>query len=195
MDSKTKKIISEAKLFLKKNSRDFAHDLVHHKYVSRLAKRIYKKEALKINYNALLISSWWHDVCIGKPKSPSILNVKENVSYLGKRMKELNFDQKMIHIVNDSVLNHEFGSHPKTTEGKILQDADKLEAFNPKRVQRCSTAVKKGKMSRGLLKNYVQTSKLWSKKARDLFHFEYSKNIFDERMKQISKKRMYDEHR
>lgn len=109
---------------------DSAHDFEHVMRVFKNAQKICKKENVseKLVLSAVLL----HDL-ISYPKSDklskssSIKSAKESK----KILKKFNFTKNEIQIITDAIRDHSFSRNkiPATIEGKILQDADRLDAL------------------------------------------------------------------
>lgn len=109
---------------------DPAHDFEHIMRVLKNAKIICKKE--KANEKLVSSAVLLHDI-ISYPKSDkrskssSIKSAEESKRIL----KTFNFTEEEIQIISDAIRDHSFSRNkiPKTLEGKILQDADRLDAI------------------------------------------------------------------
>ena len=107
-----------------------AHDFNHIMRVYKNAQKLCKKE--KVNEKLVLSAVLLHDF-VSYPKSDkrsknsSIESAREATTIL----KNLDFTPKEIQLVSDAIRDHSFsrGKIPKTLEGKILQDADRLDAM------------------------------------------------------------------
>ena len=114
----------------KRIENDPAHDFEHTIRVYKNAKKICKKE--KANEKLVLSAALLHDL-ISYPKSDkrsktsSIKSAKKSKQILEK----LDFSNEEIAIISDAIRDHSFSQNktPKTLEGKILQDADRLDAL------------------------------------------------------------------
>jgi len=109
---------------------DPAHDFEHVMRVYNNAQKIAKKE--KANQKLVLTSALLHDI-VSYPKSSkrskfsSVDSAKKSKIIL----KKYGFSEKEITIVSDAIEDHSFSQNkiPETLEGKILQDADRLDAL------------------------------------------------------------------
>jgi uncharacterized protein len=109
---------------------DPAHDFEHVMRVYSNAKKISKQE--KANQKLVLSAALLHDI-VSYPKSSkrskfsSIDSAKKSKSIL----KKYDFTTEEIIIVFDAIVDHSFSQNkiPQTLEGKILQDADRLDAL------------------------------------------------------------------
>jgi uncharacterized protein len=109
---------------------DPAHDINHVMRVYKNAQKLCKKE--KANEKLVLSAVLLHDI-ISYPKSDkrSKSSSLKSANEAKKILKKLDFTEKEIQIVSDSICDHSFsrGKTPQTLEGKILQDADRLDAI------------------------------------------------------------------
>jgi uncharacterized protein len=109
---------------------DPAHDFDHIMRVYNNAQKICKKE--KANEKLVLSAALLHDI-VSYPKShkysklSSIHSAKKSKQIL----KKYSFSDKEIMIICDAIHDHSFSQNkiPETLEGKILQDADRLDAL------------------------------------------------------------------
>lgn len=109
---------------------DSAHDFAHIMRVFKNAQMICKKE--HINEKLVLSAVLLHDI-VSYPKSdkrskPSSIKSAEKSK---KILKKYNFTKDEIQIISDAIRDHSFSRNkvPGTIEGKILQDADRLDAL------------------------------------------------------------------
>jgi uncharacterized protein len=109
---------------------DAAHDFEHIIRVLKNAIVISKKE--KANIRIITTAVLLHDI-VSYPKSdPRSKNSStESAQESKKILKKYNFTQDEIDIIHDAIRDHSFsrGVTPQTLEGKILQDADRLDAL------------------------------------------------------------------
>ena len=109
---------------------DPAHDFDHIMRVYTNAKKIVKEE--KADEKLVLSAALLHDI-VSYPKSStrskfsSIDSAKKSKIIL----KKYGFSEKEITIISDAIKDHSFSQNkvPETLEGKILQDADRLDAL------------------------------------------------------------------
>jgi uncharacterized protein len=117
-------------LVKQKMKNDPAHDFNHIMRVYKNAQKLCKKE--KVNQKIVLSAVLLHDI-ISYPKSDkhSKLSSQKSADEAKKILKKLNFTSEEINIISDAIRDHSFsrGKTPKTLEGKILQDADRLDAL------------------------------------------------------------------
>jgi uncharacterized protein len=112
---------------------DSAHDIQHIKRVYKNAQKLCKKEK-NANIKLVLCAVLLHDI-VSYPKTDkrsklsSIHSAKEAKKILSKYDDD--FTTSEIKIICDAISDHSFSQNkiPKTIEGKILQDADRLDAI------------------------------------------------------------------
>ena len=109
---------------------DPAHDFQHVLRVYRNTEKICHEE--NIDSKLVLCAALLHDV-VSYPKSDkrSKLSSIESAVKAKKILKKFNFPENEIKIISDAIEDHSFSRNvvPKTIEGKILQDADRLDAL------------------------------------------------------------------
>ncbi len=123
--------IEELKDYVKiKMKNDSAHDFNHIMRVYKNAKRICKNE--KINDELVLAGALLHDI-VSYPKSHknSKLSSVKSSEKSKTILKKYGYSEVEIRIISDAIRDHSFSQQkiPKTIEGKILQDADRLDAI------------------------------------------------------------------
>ncbi|NDB31855.1 MAG: HD domain-containing protein [Nitrososphaeria archaeon] len=109
---------------------DPAHDYSHILRVYKNAQKIAKHE--KANSKLVLAAVLLHDI-IQFPKSdPRNKTASEKSAILAKKiLQKHDFEESEIAIICDAIRDHSYsrGKTPQTIEGKILQDADRLDAL------------------------------------------------------------------
>lgn len=109
---------------------DPAHDFEHIMRVYKNAKKICKKE--NANEKLVLIAALLHDI-VSYPKSDkrSKLSSTHSAKKSKQILKKYDFSKEEIMIISDAIRDHSFSQNkvPATLEGKILQDADRLDAI------------------------------------------------------------------
>jgi len=125
-----KEIESLQKQVQQRMKNDSAHDFNHVMRVYKNAQKLCKKE--NANEKLVLSAVLLHDI-VSFPKSDkrSKSSSIKSAEASKKILKKLDFLEKEIQIVSDAIRDHSFsrGKIPKTLEGKILQDADRLDAI------------------------------------------------------------------
>jgi len=109
---------------------DPSHDFAHVMRVYKNAEKICNVE--KVNKKLVLVSVLLHDI-VKKPKNdlrtkPSSELSAEKSSLI---LKKLKFSEEEISTVSEAISNHSFSKNKISTslEGRILQDADRLDAL------------------------------------------------------------------
>ena len=109
---------------------DPAHDFEHIMRVYHNAQKIVKKE--KANPKLVLSAALLHDI-VSYPKSSkrSKLSSVDSAKKSKLILKKYDFTVEEITVVSDAIKEHSFSQNkiPQTLEGKILQDADRLDAL------------------------------------------------------------------
>ena len=109
---------------------DSAHDFEHVMRVYKNAQKICILE--KANEKLVLSAALLHDI-VSYPKSDkrSKLSSIQSAKKSEQILKKYNFSKDEIGIISDAIRDHSFSQNktPRTLEGKILQDADRLDAL------------------------------------------------------------------
>ncbi len=109
---------------------DPAHDFEHVLRVYANAEKICIKE--KVEKKLVLTSALLHDiVSFHKTNKRSKTSSTKSAIKAKKILLKLNYSSYEIKIITDAIENHSFSKNKKpiTIEGKILQDADRLDAL------------------------------------------------------------------
>lgn len=113
-----------------KMKNDPAHDFDHIMRVYKNARKLSKKE--KANTKLVLAATLLHDI-IKYPKTDkrSKNSSLKSAQEAEKILKKYSFSLDEIKIISDAIRDHSFSRNkiPTTLEGKILQDADRLDAI------------------------------------------------------------------
>jgi len=125
------KVLDSLKKEVKKRmENDSAHDFEHTMRVYKNAQKICRKE--KSNQKIVLSAALLHDI-VSYPKSDkrSKMSSLESAKKSKKILEKFDFSKKEIIIISDAIRDHSFSQNkiPKTLEGQILQDADRLDAL------------------------------------------------------------------
>lgn len=124
-------VIDSIKKEVKKRMKnDSAHDFEHTMRVYKNAQKICKYE--KANKKLVLSTALLHDI-VSYPKSDkrSKMSSIESAKKSKQILEKFDFSTEEITIISDAIRDHSFSQNktPKTLEGKILQDADRLDAL------------------------------------------------------------------
>ena len=107
-----------------------AHDFDHVMRVYKNAQKICKRE--KANEKLVLSAALLHDiVSYSKSDIRSKMSSMESAKKSKLVLKKYDFSKDEIIIISDAISDHSFSQNktPSTLEGKILQDADRLDAI------------------------------------------------------------------
>ena len=109
---------------------DSAHDFDHVMRVYKNAQKICKKE--KANEKLVLCATLLHDI-VSYPKSDKRSKTSSTESAKKSKLilKKYDFSKEEIVIISDAIRDHSFSQNktPESIVGKILQDADRLDAI------------------------------------------------------------------
>ena len=137
-DSIFKKIESESKKYYKKN--EPGHDWNHILRVIALCKNMMKDKGA--NERVLIPAAFLHDIiCLPKndPNSSSSSSLAALKSL--ELLEDCGFSEREIIDISNAIEDHSYsrGRTPRSLEGKILQDADRLDALGAIGVLRCAS--------------------------------------------------------
>ncbi len=121
-------LVNEVEKIMAKN--DPSHDFEHIKRVYRNAEKICKTE--KVDKKLVLTAALLHDL-ISFPKSDKRSKTASTKSAIKakKILQKYHYTNNEIKIISDAIECHSFSKNktPKTLEGKVVQDADRLDAI------------------------------------------------------------------
>lgn len=109
---------------------DPAHDYSHIIRVYKNAQKIAKHE--KANTRLVLAAVLLHDIVQFPKSDPRSKTTSEKSAILAKKiLQKHDFSESEIVLICDAIRDHSYsrGKVPQTIEGKILQDADRLDAL------------------------------------------------------------------
>lgn len=117
---------------------DTAHDIAHTQRVAANAKMIANQ--LPSDGQVVAAAAWLHD-CVSVPKDhpdrkkASVLSADRAVAFLASH----DFPEEKLNKVHHAISAHSYsaGIEPETTEAKIIQDADRLDALGAIGISRC----------------------------------------------------------
>jgi uncharacterized protein len=182
--------------YVKKRMRnDPAHDFGHIMRVCSNAKKIAIHEEADVS--VVLAAALLHDiVSFPKHDARSKTSSSQSAKEAKKILPRFGYSKKEISIICDAIKNHSYSRKktPKTLEGKILQDADRLDALGAIGIAR--TFVVGGSSGRSIYneqdpfcKNRTPDDKMWTV---DHFYKKLlvlEKNMHTELGKKIARKR------
>lgn len=131
-------LIKEVALFSQSHSQDSAHDFSHCSRVAGNALLISKDEGG--DPEVLVLAALLHDIHNLPKDHPEAKKSSFYSAEAAKKwLQERNYPEEKITLVYDAILSHSYslGKIPETLEGKILQDADRLEALGAIGIARC----------------------------------------------------------
>lgn len=104
-----------------------AHDYSHSERVMKIAKYIGEQSSHSVDLEIIQVASITHDIIDKKVA----INVDDTTKELISKLTEIGYSQSQIDHILDIIQNMSYstGRIPKTEEGKIVQDADRLEAI------------------------------------------------------------------
>lgn len=121
-------LCNEVEKIMAKN--DPSHDFEHVKRVYRNAEHICKTE--KVDKKLVLTAALLHDI-ISFPKSDKRSKTASTKSVIKatKILQKFHYTNNEMKIISDAIESHSFSKNtiPKTLEGKVVQDADRLDAL------------------------------------------------------------------
>ena len=167
IEKKYKDLIDIAKRYMQ-NIKDFEHDINHVNDVVYYTERLIEKlDKSVINIDVCIISAYWHDV--GRIKGNEE-HEKLSANMLKNVMEMYNYDEAFINECYDAIEFHKWNMNPKTLEGLIIKDADKLAWIGINRWKNC------------IKNNYKldEIVNLLPKLRNEILCFEESKIIYDE---------------
>ena len=109
---------------------DPAHDWSHVERVTRLAYRIAITEP-EAEIEIVLLASLLHEAKRGDEMVTGGGYAVEGAAFSTELLRNMGFDRILVEKVCDSILNHRYSANgdPAFIEGKILQDADRLDSI------------------------------------------------------------------
>ena len=165
IEIKYEKLINKAKTYMKR-TKDYEHDINHIYDVVNYTKQLLNSVSLDVNKEVCIISAYWHDV--GRIQQNEG-HEKISAQMLKDEMIENGYNNQFINECYLAIENHKWNMFPKTNEGLIIKDADKLAWIGIERWKSC-------------LKNNQKLDeiiKLLPKLKKDILYFKESKDIYD----------------
>ncbi len=163
--SKNKKLIDLSKTYMM-NISDYEHGVSHVNDVLDILYKLMENLDVEFNPEVCVIAAYWHDVGrIEKSEGHEAVSAK----MLSSAMLKLGYDQEMIQQCVEAVLFHKWDMNPRTVEGKIVKDADKIAWLGMQRWQDCMQNNQK-------LDSIVS---LLPKLRNEILSFDYSKQLYD----------------
>lgn len=124
--------IEKLKRYVQKNmeNNDPAHDFDHIMRVCKNAQKIGKKE--KVRMNLVIPAVFLHDIILYKKSDKrSKTSSTKSAIEAQKILKKYDYTDNQIKIISEAISDHSFTKDlvPRSIEGKVLQDADRLDAL------------------------------------------------------------------
>lgn len=176
IEQKHQKLIEIAKNYMLW-VRDPEHNVFHMQDVVEYTKQIVESmilERLVFDAEACIVGAYWHDV--GRTKIGEG-HEKLSAEMLKQQMKELGYNDGFIQKCYDAIEFHKWNMEPRTIEGLILKDADKIAFIGNGRWQECLQAGYK-------LDSIIE---LLPRLRNEILHFEISKKIYDREIVRLVK--------
>jgi len=171
IENKHKDLINIAKEYMN-TINDREHDINHMNDVVEYTKQILSNINEQLDIDACIIGAYWHDVGRTKVKDG---HEKVSAQMLDETMRKMNYDENFIKKCSDSIEFHKWNMTPKTIEGLVVKDADKIAWLGSGRWQSC---IQKQQRLDELIK-------LLPKLKKDILYFEYSKKLYDDEIIKI----------
>lgn len=173
IEEKYKDLINIAKEYMY-TINDNEHDINHMNDVVEYTKKILSNINEKLDEDACIIGAYWHDV--GRTKIQEG-HEKMSVHMLVETMRKINYDEEFIKRCSDSIEFHKWNMTPKTVEGLVVKDADKIAWLGSGRWKSCIN-------KRQRIDSIVE---LLPKLRNEILHFDYSRRLYDEEIINILK--------
>ena len=110
-----------------------AHDFQHVLRVYKNAEMISKQEKGSVDLDVVLAAALLHDLVVYPKGSIKTINSADDSAEIAKKilLENKNYPREKIEKVADAIRTHSYSKKlvPRSLEGKILQDADRLDAI------------------------------------------------------------------
>lgn len=173
IEEKYQNLINIAKKYMN-TINDFEHDINHMNDVVDYTKKILNNINEEVDIEACIIGAYWHDVGRTKAKEG---HEKISSEMLVQTMREMNYNEYFIKRCSDSIEFHKWNMIPKTLEGLVVRDADKLAWIGSRRWKIC---IQNGQRLDEIIN-------LLPKLRNEILYFEYSKKLYDEEILKLIK--------
>lgn len=173
IENKHKDLINIAKEYMK-TIKDAEHDINHMNDVVEYTKNILSNINSQVDKEVCIIGAYWHDVGRIKIRDG---HEEESVNMLVDTMRKMNYKEEFIKRCSDSIEFHKWNMTPKTIEGLVVKDADKIAWIGSRRWEVCLE-------KRQRLDNIIN---LLPKLKKEILYFEYSKSVYDEEIVKLVK--------
>ena len=166
MRKEFEKSIKKAKQLIYKMA-DPDHNLIHIKSVVDFAIEI-SKQYPEVDSDLIEVAAWWHDV--GRLYDDGS-HEKTSAEMAKKSLEDLNVESKISSKVYLAIIFHRWSMKPKTLEGEIIRDADKLDFISIPRWESC--------LKRKDFKDLRTKADLLPRLRDEILHLQISRKIFD----------------
>ena len=146
---------------------DCEHDMNHMYDVVEYVKSILENLNENIDVEVCIIGAYWHDVGRINGKEG---HEKTSAEMLKNEMIKRHYEKDFIDKCVSAIEFHKWNMNPKTIEGLVLQDADKIAWIGTRRWKNC-------------LENNQRLDsimRLLEKLRNEILHFDYSKSLYDQ---------------
>ena len=157
--------IREAKELISRIN-DSAHSFAHAESVVKFTLEIADGYP-EVDRELIEVAAWWHD--IGRLYAEE--HEKLSAEMAQKSLEKLGVEKEICRKVYDAIVFHKWSMHPKTLEGEIIRDADKLDFISIERWKKCLASQN--------LSVLEEISNLLPRLRNELLHLEISKKIYD----------------
>lgn len=178
-ENRYKELIEASRNYMK-SVEDYEHNMSHVNDVVAYTEELLSTVNIKVDKDVCIISAYWHDVGRTKLK---IGHEKLSAEMLRNHMLKMNYNNEFIDSCYAAIENHKWNMTPKTNEGLILKDADKLAYLGQGRWESCIENNQKLDEIIGLL----------PKLRNEILYFEESRKIYDREIIKITKI-LYDKY-
>lgn len=179
IEYKHEDLIAIAKKYMS-TIQDSCHNIHHMNDVVAYTKELLNELETKKNPEVCMIGAYWHDV--GRIKL-DVGHEELSAKMLRQHMLEMNYDDEFIEACCEAIRYHKWNMSPKTIEGLIIKDADKLAFLGSERWSAC---LEQGQR----LDDIIQ---LLPRLRNELLYFEVSRKIYDREIVRIMRL-LYDRH-
>ncbi len=181
IEEKYKELIDVAKEYML-TIKDSEHDINHMNDVVKYTKMILSNmnEVQNIDEEACIIGAYWHDV--GRTKIQTG-HEKVSAQMLEEQMRNMDYDETFIKKCSDSIEFHKWNMQPKTIEGLVVKDADKIAWVGSGRWNSCIK-------NKQRLDSIIE---LLPRLRNEILYFEYAKKLYDQEIVKIVTI-LYEEH-
>jgi len=160
-----------------------SHDLDHTLRVVRLARKIAEEE--EADSDVVVAAAYLHDIARPIERiDPKVDHAKKGAELARKVLEEFGFPKEKIEMVAQAIEDHRFrnGKVPRTLEGKVLQDADRLDAIGAIGIYRAiSYSCVHGRSIDDTIKHFEEKIL----KLKDTLHTESAKKLAKEKHKLV----------